>query len=72
MIEDNNLKQILKELWNNSDYVPAAYSFRCTELDWFSESIKNNVVAYIAVRLLGLKVAQDLFEDESIREVTDD
>ncbi len=33
--------------------MPAAVSFRFTELDWFSQGIKNNIVAYIACKVLG-------------------
>ena len=47
------IEKVLKELWENDDSVPAAVQFRCTELDWFSQGIKDNIVAYIACRVLG-------------------
>ncbi len=53
----------LQELWNNDDNVPPAANFRCTELDWFSGGIKDNVVKHIANEVLGKKKSEELFGD---------
>ena len=49
------IEKVLKELWENDDSVPVAVQFRCTELDWFSQGIKDNIVAYIAAKVLGME-----------------
>ena len=59
------LKQILIELYNENDSVPAASSTRTTGLDWFSEGVKNNVVAYIALKIFG-EEAKKFLNDEEI------
>ena len=47
------IEEVLKKLWENDDSVPAAIDFRCTELDWFSRGIKDNIVAYVTAKVLG-------------------
>jgi len=56
------LMKVLKELWDNDDEVPTPYTSRCAELNWFSQGIKNNVVAHIAIEVLGLEEAKKLLD----------
>jgi len=57
------LEPILKDLWDNDDDVPTVANYRCSELNWFSSGIKDNVVASIAVTLLGKEQAEKLLEE---------
>jgi len=56
------LEELLVKLWNSDNSVPAAVHYRCTELDWFSGGIKDNVVAYIAAKILGIERAEELLD----------
>ena len=60
------LKKVLIELWNNDEDVPATFTSRCTGLDWFSEGVKNNVVAYIAVKVFGVQQARELLNEPDL------
>jgi hypothetical protein len=59
---EKKLMKILKELWDNDGTVPDADNTRCTELDWFSQGVKDNVVRYIANELFGEERAEILLE----------
>ena len=56
----NSLEKILIVLWENDDAVPTPFSSRCSELDWFSSGIKDNIVSYIAIEVLGKDRAEEL------------
>ena len=56
------LEIILKELWDNDESVPAPVSTWCSRLDWFSQGIKDNILAYIAIEVLGKDKAKKLLD----------
>ena len=62
------LEETLKELWNNDDNVPTPYSTRCSELDWFSNGIKDNIIAHIAIKVFGLDEAKELLDFQGLFE----
>ncbi len=59
-MDRDKLIQVLKSLWENDDSVPDAANYRCTELDWFSQGIKDNVVRHIANEVFGEEEASKI------------
>lgn len=62
------LKKALLAVWENDDHVPDSDNGRCTGLDWFSQGVKDNVVAYIAIEAFGLEEARNMLDDQEITE----
>lgn len=67
----DRLKFILKQQWgDNSGYVPTPSNYRCAELDWFSEGIRENILATIAIVVFGKTQSENLlnatFYDDNI------
>ncbi len=60
-MDREKLIRVLKSLWENDDSVPAADNHRCTELDWFSQGVKDNVVMHIANEVFGEEEARKVF-----------
>jgi len=66
-MDKEKLMKVLTELWINDENVPTPYTHRCAGLNWFSQGIKNNVVAHIAIEVLGLEEAKKLLEEPELR-----
>lgn len=59
-MDEAKLVQVLQELWKDDNSVPGADNFRCTELDWFSQGVKDNIVKHIANEVFGEAKAEDI------------
>lgn len=65
MESETKLRKVLVELWDNDDEVPDAVTRRCTELNWFSGGVKNNIIAHIAIEVFGKEEAMKMLNPEA-------
>ena len=67
-MNEDKLKVILKALWEENNRVPVAHNAKGCRLDLDNRKIKDNIVGYITIEMLGLEEAKELLETQILCE----
>jgi hypothetical protein len=63
-MNEDRLREILKAMWENNGQVPVSHNMKGCRLDLHARRVKDNIIGYIAIEILGLEEAKKLLDTQ--------